>query len=81
MAARDVTERSPRRTDVGALVGLLATLEGELMARDSGDDEIPEWAHHLARRLSSDGLLAAEAGKAQSRSGEWVSFFSQPPAR
>jgi hypothetical protein len=51
------TLRSPRTQDVVALIGLLASLEGELMA-DRGDD-VPGWARHLADRMSRDGLVSA----------------------
>lgn len=37
------------------MVGLLATLEGELM---TGEDALPDWASHIARSWSRDGLVA-----------------------
>jgi hypothetical protein len=43
--------------DVAGLIGLLASLEGELMAAKS--DDLPGWAKHLADRMSRDGLLTA----------------------
>lgn len=53
------TERL-RDGDVAALIGLLAVLEGDLMIADRFHDDIPDWAQHLATRLTKDGLLAAE---------------------
>jgi hypothetical protein len=52
------TPRRPRTQDVAGLIGLLASLEGELMAAKS--DDIPGWARHLADRMSRDGLLTAD---------------------
>jgi hypothetical protein len=40
------------------MIGLLATLEGELM---TGNDVLPDWASHIARRLSTDGLLGRQS--------------------
>jgi hypothetical protein len=57
---REHTPRAPRIQDVGALVGLLATLEGELMV--SGD-VLPPWAEHLARRLVRDGAAADQTNR------------------
>lgn len=63
----DELARRPLRTiDARALIGLLATLEGELAAR-AEVDEIPEWARHLTRRLEKDGLLAERAGNRELR--------------
>jgi len=42
-----------------ALIGLVATLEGELMGPND-DGEVPEWAQGFATRLSRDGLLAPD---------------------
>jgi hypothetical protein len=53
----ELTSRAPRQQDVAALIGLLATLEGELMAADG--ESVPEWARGFAERLSRDGLLAS----------------------
>ncbi len=51
------TPRSPRTQDVIGLIGLLASLEGELIADES--DDVPDWARRLADRMSRDGLLTA----------------------
>lgn len=42
------------------MIGLLATLEGELM---TGNDVLPDWASHIARRLSTDGLLVGQSNR------------------
>ena len=52
---------------MAALIGLLAVLEGEVWAADTADDDIPEWAKRLARRLSRDGLLASNPGNQELR--------------
>ncbi len=52
--------RSPRERDLGALIGLLSTLEGELM--ESGD-VLPEWAERSARRLVRDGIAADQTNR------------------
>ena len=62
----DLTGRRPRRSDVSALIGLVAVLEGELTA-DLDSDRVPDWAAHLARRLTGDGLLAPGAGNRELR--------------
>jgi hypothetical protein len=57
------SEWAPRRlrdADVVALIGLLAVLEGELMLAIDLNDDIPDWAQHLAARLTKDGLLTSE---------------------
>jgi len=36
------------------LIGLLACLEGELMAEEG--DDVPDWAKRFTNRLSRDGL-------------------------
>ena len=47
---------------MAALIGLLATLEGELM-RDLGDhDALPEWAQRVAARMHRDGVAASATG-------------------
>lgn len=56
----ELTPRAPRRQDVGALIGLLASLEGELMA--SGD-LLPDWAEHFARCLARDGAAADQTSR------------------
>jgi hypothetical protein len=48
-----------------ALIGLLASLEGELLA-DEGDD-LPGWAKRFAGRLSRHGLLTADPDSRQVR--------------
>jgi hypothetical protein len=48
-----------------ALVGLLASLEGELM--EDEDDDVPDWAKRFADRLSRDGLITADADGRQVR--------------
>lgn len=53
--SRELATRAPAERDVAALIGLLATLEGELTVIG---DELPEWAAHLARRLARDGAAA-----------------------
>lgn len=64
----ELTARRPRAIDVAALIGLLATLEGELMAPDpAGTDHVPEWAEGFAGRLTRDGLLTAPAGNRELR--------------
>jgi hypothetical protein len=50
--------RNPRSQDVVGLIGLLASLEGELMADRS--DDVPGWARHLVDRMSRDGLVSAD---------------------
>jgi hypothetical protein len=60
-----VLPRAPRTDDVVALIGFLASLEGELMA--SEDDDVPDWARRFADRLSRDGLLTADADGRQVR--------------
>jgi hypothetical protein len=59
------TPRTPRTQDLVALIGLLASLEGELMTREG--DDIPDWAKGFAGRLSRDRLLAADADGRQLR--------------
>ena len=61
------TPRAPRRQDVAALIGLLATLEGELLAESAGNGHVPPWAQRLVRRLGEDGLLEPEASERQLR--------------
>jgi hypothetical protein len=60
MSSGELAPRAPRSQDVAAMIGLLATLEGELM---TGDDAVPDWASHFARRLSRDGLLAGHSNR------------------
>ena len=43
-----------------ALIGLLSVLEAEFMTGIDDHDNIPDWAQHLATRLTRDGLLTAE---------------------
>ncbi|HEY0950759.1 hypothetical protein [Nocardioides sp.] len=61
----ELAPRAPRRQDLGALIGLLATLEGELTGIGA---EMPEWAERLARRLARDGA-AAGPGNREVRQG------------
>lgn len=45
--------------DLAALIGLLATLEGHLMAGDVD----PHVVDHLLSRLAQDGLVSQDAGE------------------
>ncbi|HYF72235.1 MAG TPA: hypothetical protein VD864_05415 [Nocardioides sp.] len=56
-----LTRRAPAEQDVAALIGLLATLEGELTGIG---EEMPEWAAHVARRLARDGIAADRTNRA-----------------
>ena len=58
--AHELTTRAPAEQDVAALIGLLATVEGELTGID---EEMPEWAAHLARRLVRDGAAAGPGNR------------------
>ncbi|HEY0903327.1 MAG TPA: hypothetical protein VGE14_05505 [Marmoricola sp.] len=58
--SHELTTRAPAERDVAALVGLLATLEGELMAIG---EEMPEWAGHVGRRLVRDGAAAGPGNR------------------
>ncbi|HEY1116468.1 MAG TPA: hypothetical protein VGE43_02105 [Acidimicrobiales bacterium] len=58
--AHELTSRAPAERDVGALVGLLATVEGELTGIGDG---MPEWAEHLARRLVRDGAATGPGNR------------------
>lgn len=58
--SRELTTRAPAERDVAALVGLLATLEGELTGTG---DETPEWAARLTRRLVRDGAAAGPGNR------------------
>jgi hypothetical protein len=44
---------------VAAVVGVLATIESELMVGPDGD-ALPDWAVPLAHRLGRDGLLGED---------------------
>jgi hypothetical protein len=58
--------RLAQTRDVAAVVGLLATLEGELMVALQRD-ALPDWAAPLAHRLGRDGLLGEYAGQREVR--------------
>lgn len=62
MTALPATPRRPTIQDVAALIGVLAVLEGEVLAAVTDRDELPDWAEHLTRRLTKDGLLQRGAG-------------------
>jgi hypothetical protein len=66
MITDSLAPRPPQTRDVAALVGLLATLEGELMVGTEGD-ALPDWAAQLADRLGRDGLVAQDAGQREVR--------------
>ena len=66
MITDSLAPRPPQTRDVAALVGLLATLEGELMVGTEGD-ALPDWAAQLAHRLGRDGLVGQDAGQREVR--------------
>jgi hypothetical protein len=66
MITDSLAPRPPQTRDVAALVGLLATLEGELMVGTEGG-AVPHWAAHLAHRLGRDGLVARDADQREVR--------------
>ena len=65
MPSAGPTPRTLQTQDVKALIGLLACLEGELMAEEG--DDVPDWAKRFTNRLSRDGLLTADADGRQVR--------------
>ena len=66
MITDSLAPRRAQTNDVAAVVGILATLEGELMVASDGD-ALPDWAIPLAHRLGRDGLLGADAGQREVR--------------
>lgn len=66
MDSPDLTPRALSRKDASALIGLLATLEGQLMV-DQKEDGVPEWARRVADRLARDGLLDAPGDERELR--------------
>jgi hypothetical protein len=62
MITDSLAPRPPQSRDVAALIGLLATLEGELRVGTHGD-ALPDWAAHLAHRLGRVGLVTQDAGQ------------------
>jgi hypothetical protein len=66
MITDSLAPRLAQARDVAALVGLLATIESELMVAPEGD-VLPDWAAPLADRLGRDGLLREEAGRREVR--------------
>jgi hypothetical protein len=66
MTADALAPRYAQASDIAALVGLLAVLEGEVWGGGETDD-IPDWAEPLSRRLARDGLLTEQAGQRELR--------------
>ncbi|MEP6665835.1 MAG: hypothetical protein ABJA81_05255 [Nocardioidaceae bacterium] len=65
MTTDSLAPRRAQTCDVAAVVGILATLEGELMVASDGDD-LPDSAASL-HRLHRDGLLGEDAGQREVR--------------
>ena len=66
MITDSLAPRPAKTRDVAAVVGLLASLEAELMVASEGD-VLPDWAAPLAHRLRRDGLLGEDAGQREVR--------------
>jgi hypothetical protein len=66
MITDSLAPRLAQTRDVAAVVGLLATIESELMVGPEGDG-LPDWAAPLAHRLGRDGLLGEDAGQREVR--------------
>jgi hypothetical protein len=66
MITDSLAPRLGQTRDVAAVVGLLATLEGELMVAPE-EDALPDWAAPLTHRLGRDGLLGEDAGQREVR--------------
>jgi hypothetical protein len=62
MITDSLAPRLAQTRDVAAVLGLVATLESELMVAPDGD-ALPDWAAPLAHRLGRDGLLGEDAGQ------------------
>jgi len=66
MSTDPLASRQAQTRDVAALIGLLATLEGELMVGLEGE-ALPGWAVPPAHRLGREGLVGENAGQREVR--------------
>src|SRR3954470_16134534 len=58
--SHELAPRPARKQNVAALIGLLATLEAQLM---TGDDALPDWATSPARRLRRDDPMDGHSNR------------------